>query len=214
MSPFVVHFTNGENASTNSMGILSSRQLRATNRFGIGRQYSASPPCVCLSEIPLRYVRRLSQRRSNYGIGFRKQLIVNNGGGPILYAYRGSQHAEALETLAQQNKSNPDHPIWKIVPFVDIPGQYGPREYFFEWEREWRVTNGLYFLPEDVAFLILPESIHDSARSFFDDVEVERLGPAYRCTFIDPSWCEDKIDDAVEEILSKPLSPSLSASPD
>ncbi|UVK50394.1 hypothetical protein DBIPINDM_003532 [Mesorhizobium sp. AR02] len=196
MSPFVVHFTkaaNGKSEYQNSMSILSSRRLEARNPFGIGKKYLAAPRCVCFSEIPLHQIRRLADKRGPYGIVFKKEFIVEQNGGPIMYAYQGTTHATVLRNLADGAAGKPDDPIWQIAPFVDQPGVYGKSSYFFEWEREWRHVGDLDFKAADPAFLIIPENLHGAARSFFDDAERENLGPNYKCPFIDPYWGLDKI---------------------
>jgi hypothetical protein len=38
--------------------------------------------------------------------------------------------------------------------------------YRFEWEREWRHVRDLNFTVQDVAFLIIPENLHQNARIF------------------------------------------------
>ena len=121
------------------------------------------------------------------------------GGGPILYAYKGSPQADAMKMLTDAGSDNPNHPAWKLAPFVDVPGKHGSASYFFEWEREWRVVGHLDFKPADVAFLILPAELHDAARQFFSDAEVENIGPNYPCPFIDPKWSKGEVAKALEK---------------
>lgn len=196
MSPYVVHFTKSSvcaSAYSNSLSILSSMEIQARSRFGLFRTSIHARPCVCLSETPLGQLSRLAERRGSYGIGFRKEFIVRRGGGPILYAYKDTPHAATLESLASAAYGDGENPIWNVAPFVDIPGQYGTSSYFFEWEREWRHVGGLKFAPTDVAFLVIPEELHNAAREFFDFAEREDTGPNYRCPFIDPYWDHETI---------------------
>ena len=81
---------------------------------------------------------------------------------------------------------------------IDAPGEYGKREYFFDWEREWRHIGSMYFAPEDVAFLLIPEELHPAARSFFENAYRENLGPAYFCPYVDPSWSKERIIDKLK----------------
>ncbi len=74
-------------------------------------------------------------------------------------------------------KNDKDDPVWLIAPFVDQPGQYGPKSYFYEWEREWRHVGKFDFKEADAAFLIIPEDLHSAARGFFDEAEYENTGP-------------------------------------
>ena len=196
MSPFVVHFTKNSATSSeydNSISILASRRLEAQNRFGMGKNHTESPRCVCFSEVPLHQLKRLADKRGSYGIVFRKDFIVARNGGPILYAYQDTPHAMAIRTLIDKAVGKADDPIWRVAPFIDQPGQYGSSSYFFEWEREWRHVGNLQFDEADPVFLIIPEDLHEAARHFFDNAEREQLGPNYKCPFIDPYWGLEKI---------------------
>lgn len=159
MSPFVVHFTTsseGRSAYDNSMSILSGRTIEARNRFGTGRTFDVAPKSVCFSEIPLHNLARMANKRGSYGIGFRKEFLVQRDGGPIMYAYKDTAQAKALRGLVAKAKNQPDDPVWKIAPFVDQPGKYGFAEDFYEWEREWRHVGNFAFNGTEAAFLIIP----------------------------------------------------------
>ena len=93
-------------------------------------------------------------------------LHVSHGDGFRAAAVRGMPAAFA-DILRQPVSPGPNHPIWRITPFVDAPGKYGNSSYFFEWEREWRKAGHFKFSENDVAFLIIPEKLHDAARGFF-----------------------------------------------
>ena len=80
---------------------------------------------------------------------------------------------------------------------IDAPGNYGGRDYQFEWEREWRHIGPFPFEPEDVAFLLIPEELHSAARGFFGNAYYENLGPAYFCPYVDPSWDRERIIEAL-----------------
>lgn len=199
MSPFVVHFTKKTDRTEyeNAISILFSRRLEARARFGAGKGFVESPKCVCLSEAPLHQLKRLADQRGPYGLGFRKEFIVGRGGGPILYAYQGTPHAQAIENCVKAAIGKPHDPIWRLAPFVDRPGVYGSNSYFFEWEREWRYIGDLDFNETDPAFLIIPEYLHSAARSFFDDAALEHSGPSYNCRFIDPYWDLEQVNAAL-----------------
>lgn len=153
---------------------------------------------VCFSEVPLHLLSRIAQRRSsNYGIGFRKEFIVTKGGGPIWYAYNGSKHAAAISGAVEVAARDPDHPIWQIAPFVDLPGVYGDTSYFFEWEREWRLCGNLSFVESDAAFLVIPEAEHQAAKEFFEEHGKNNTGPNYRCPFIDASWDRARVSSVI-----------------
>jgi hypothetical protein len=201
MSDFVVHFTKdygGKSAYFNMLGILGSRRIEARSPFGYLKEMAPSIEsqyATCFSEVPLHLLGRLAKKRSDYGIVFAKELVVQRQGNPILYAYKDNTVANAMRQIATAAKDDPEHPIWKAAPFVDAPGQYpNGSSYFFEWEREWRHLSHFKFLEDEVEFLIIPEDLHAAAKSFFETAEHENLGPAYHCRFIDPYWKLEKIE--------------------
>jgi hypothetical protein len=44
--------------------------------------------------------------------------------------------------------------LWQLAPFIDPTGA----GYRFDWEREWRVPDGLRFTLQDVAFVLTPDA--------------------------------------------------------
>lgn len=201
------------------IGILGSGALKpGVAPLGAGRRVPGigdSQRVVCFSEIPLDLLDRLIERRSLYGLGFKKELLVAKGGAPLWYLdNEGEQAAIIRAQMAERLERgvDPDDPFWRLTPFIDTPGVYYGRPYRFEWEREWRVIGGMRFQTEDVAFLFLPEEDHDAARQFFADAELEHTGPAYFCPYIDPRWPMDRIQHAVENV-PEPPPPSRNAVP-
>ena len=175
------------------------------NSFGLARRSSgagAQQECACFSEIPFGQVGRLAERRqSAYGIAFHQDFVVAAGGGRVWYVDLGSPldavvSAAFAPILGQPHDLN--SPLWSLAPFIERPGQYANASYRFEWEREWRVPGGLAFEPANVAFLFIPEELHDEARSFFHDAERTNSGPGYHCPYLDPSWHDDQILAALE----------------
>lgn len=200
MSRYLVHFTRGGEGNDDylsMMGILGSGTLKADKGFGIGRSRAPSScpqETVCLSEIPPGYWSRLEQRReTKYGIGFTKEFILSRGGAPIWYAWRDTDHYRALHEMMSNAKDDPSDPIWRVTPMIDAPGTYRNRPYIFDWEREWRHVGALRFTPADVAFLLIPEDLHEAAYGFFQTAEADHTGPAYYCPYIDPAWGRDRI---------------------
>lgn len=196
MSDFVVHFvkqTETVNAYHSIMGILSQSRIQARNPFGIAKTLAGIPGqnAVCFSEIPLDMLARLIvARNTSYGIGFRKQYVVDEGGGPILYAYHDTPHERAVRQMMKDAKGNPAAEIWKLTPFIDSAGarRGGGGPYLFEWEREWRHVGDFDFKASDVAFLLIPDDLHEAATGFFATAKEEHLGPSYECPFVDPKW--------------------------
>jgi hypothetical protein len=202
MSNFVVHFVSPhepKSAYDVVMSILWERTLRAFNPFGIARHIAPDPRtqyAVCLSEVPLHLLARLADRRSSYGLGFTKQIILERGGGPIWYVENESPSYRAIEVMIDAALAADDpasESIWSITPFIDAPGDYPGGSYRFEWEREWRHVGDLSFETSNVEFLIVPEELHDVAQGFFYQAWEENLGPAYFCPIIDPYWNLDRV---------------------
>jgi hypothetical protein len=200
MSNYVVHFTRGgggRNDYETMMSIYASRILKAGRRFGIGKEKAPVGICqeaVCFSEIPPGQWQRLAeQRETKYGLAFTKQFIRSRGGGPIWYVWKGTLHWRTLQDMMTSAAGDAGASIWKLTPMIDAPGDYGETEYYFDWEREWRHIGSMAFSTDDVAFLLIPEELHSSARSFFETARYENLGPAYLCPYVDPSWSKVRI---------------------
>lgn len=210
MSEYVVHFAkdvpDGKSAYDTMISILYSGKLEARTRFGAIRWSDAlgdSQESACFSEIPLDRLDRLVQRRSRYGIGFHQDFLIESGGGRVWYLNDESRQAASIRKLIAQKVGPPmdvDSPLWDLTPFIDFPGSYGPFEYRFEWEREWRVPGGLAFSPDQVAFLFIPSELHAQARRFFNEVEEGHTGPSYRCPFLDPLWPDERIQATLAEL--------------
>lgn len=203
MSDYVVHFAksdHGRSAYANMMGILSSQTIQAPNRFGIARNIAPgldTQRVACFSETPLHYLKRIAERRSQFGIVFQKNFIVSRGGNPILYTYQNQPLAKAIQAIMGDEADNPGAPIWSITPFIDTVGG----SYNFEWEREWRHVGDFHFTSSDVAFLILPATSHEAARQFFTSAEEDDIGPNYPCALIDASWNQQQIASALDRPL-------------
>ena len=205
MSNYVVHFTKGGPGKDDywtMIRIYGSYRLEPRHRFGIGKDkapLAAEQGTVCFSEIPPGQWNRLIKRRATkFGLAFSKQFVLSRGGGPIWYAWKDTPHLQALQEMMAVAAGDVDAPIWRITPMIDAPGMYGGRDYMFDWEREWRHIGAMSFMPEDVAFLLIPEGLHAAAKAFFENAHYEHIGPAYFCPFVDPSWDRDRIIDALK----------------
>lgn len=202
MSDYLVHFSKGDLNETPyevMLGILFAGQLKAMNTFGFAKGYlkGNQKKSVCLSETPLHLIQRISERRGPYGIGFTKSFISARNGNPIIYVNDDSPLFKSFKILLDKALKSPNDESSKafseIAPFVDQVITKSKNRYAFQWEREWRVCSDIEFEPEDVAFLIIPEDLHEAARNFFDDAEHENTGPNYKCPFIDIGWTIEKI---------------------
>ena len=120
------------------MSILGDRVIRARNPVGICRDKAPDPSsqkAVCFSEIPLHLLGRLADKRSEYGIVFKKDFVIHRNGNPILYTYKDQMVVNAIKKLIAAAGKDAANPIWKVTPFIDAPGVYPNGSYFFEWER-------------------------------------------------------------------------------
>ena len=200
MSNYVVHFTKGgdrEDDYGTMISIYAGCVLKAKRRFGIGKDKTHAKiqqGAVCFSEIPAGQWQRIEERRgTKYGLAFTKEFILSRGGGPIWYAWKDTPHWRTLQDMMASAERDADAPIWRLTPMIDAPGEYGNHKYLFDWEREWRHIGDMPFEPEDVAFLLIPEKLHEAARDFFENALHENLGPSYFCPYVDPSWSRERI---------------------
>lgn len=162
MSQYLVHFTKD---SATLGAILGTGHLRASGPFGFShfRKIPELRPrhqSVCFSEVPLDQLARLSRRHGHYGIGFTKDFVRRNHGARIWYLDQGSPQARALAShlKALAGAGDFSDPMWTVTPFIDLvmPGRYE-----WDWEREWRVRDGVRFDLADVAFVVTPDGIEE-----------------------------------------------------
>lgn len=155
---------------------------------------------ACFSETPLHELAKLIATRSLYGIGFHQSYLRKSGGRPVRYVQSNTDEAECWRAAVRQREVggvNPDDPLWRDTPFVDVlePGVDS------RWEEEWRVPGGLHFRPLDVAFVFLPEELHDGARTFFTEHRDKNTGPAYLGLYLDPRWSRREIEQKLDKAL-------------
>jgi hypothetical protein len=231
MSEYVVHFTkdNGarpplpQNASDrtrfyrriegdrrspywNMLAILYEGHLKPGHKrsFGSARHLAwlgDMNHAVCFSEVPFTYLRRITNRYSQYGIAFKQKFLAARLGARVWYLDVGSIHEKVwLDLLANHEaRRDPNDNFWGLATCVDRAGYHGGTRYEFEWEREWRIPGpvGLEFTPDDVGFLFLPSELHDAARRFFESAVADNRGPGYFCPYIDARWAPDRIEAAL-----------------
>lgn len=205
-SEFVTHFTKPtppRSEYDNQLSICGNCHLIAANPFGIARSKAPvidTQKTVCFSEVPLHCLDRIANRRSRYGIGFTKEFAKSKGMLPVWYVEKDSvQHnsIDQLIAMALRSAAPADDPIWRLTPFIDVPGNYPTGTYRFEWEREWRSVGDFTFDETDAAYLIIPEELHVPACEFFREARDEHTGPFYDCPYIDSSWGLDEITRAL-----------------
>jgi hypothetical protein len=212
VSDYVVHFTkqwNGDTPYQNMMSILWDRRLEpGPDAFGAAKNLGwlgDSQRCVCFSEIPLGFLKRLVSRRSHFGLAFRKEFLVKEGGAPVWYLEHGTPAYDHFRTALKPAiaAKEPEHPLFALTPFVDHPAggaPDAPYNYRWEWEREWRANRTIDFKEEDVAFLFIAEHQHVAARKFFEGHIEEQTGPGYLCPYIDPTWSAERVKEALDQV--------------
>lgn len=209
MSDYIVHFTKdyeGVKAFGNFLSILSGYRIEARSRFGIAKDRAPdldSQKAVCFTEVPLTHAERVTARRSAYGFAFDKAAAVLRGANPILYAYQNQSLALNMRQMMNLaiDKGDTDDPIFKITPFVDVPGVYFGSTYLFEWEREWRKLGDYHFSAEEISFIILPEERHNKARRvFLAQKKSTRHSHLHRIPIIDIGWGRKKIRSILKNV--------------
>lgn len=180
MSKYLVHFSSSYESM---MNILSSGSIKPSGPFGeLNKLPNYLVKTVCLSEKPFDSLSKLSTRRgSKFGLAFTKEFIISKGGNRVWYVEKKSPQYTSLQRMASS-----DNNLLELAPFIEIVSNNQNERSDFDWEREWRVTGHISFLPEDVKYLFIPSDSHEQARTFFNDAQSENLGPNYQCLYIDP----------------------------
>jgi hypothetical protein len=154
LSDYLVHMTTSPAALAS---IITSGRIEARNPFGLGcglHMVEDKHKAACFTEMPLSELDRLRERRKSWGIAFKREFVLKQGGQRVWYLDIDKAPYHAIHGLKESafESRDWDNPIWNITPFVD---QWNPeKNYTFDWEREWRVVGGLRFDHEDVVLLI------------------------------------------------------------
>ena len=170
LSRWLVHLTRSEE---DLISILSSGTIEARAPYGAGRYYSdvqRQHRSVCLTEIPLHELKRMTARRP-WGIVFDKEkLRVNADAQPVWYLSDPSPQWEALRAAMDGAEGIPSAPIWRLTPFIDgVRGHQSMKPNDWRWEREWRVRGDLEFELSDIAMIVSNEA---GATSILDEVSI------------------------------------------
>jgi len=187
-----------------SLSILWDGHVQATTyAMGIADdvpEVEASHRSACFSATRLDKLAQLIKTRSLYGVGFSQDVVAAAGGRSVQYLDSCGTDATALRKRIEAQRRagvKAGDPLWTKTPFID-----GSRAN--AWEEEWRVPGGFRFEPDDVAFVFLPEDLHDNARTFFEEHRQAHTGPAYRCRYIDPRWDAARIKKTLAEPVPAP----------
>jgi hypothetical protein len=203
----LIHLTERADTLT---AILNQGQLRAQNPYGAAFNIGAlasSQAVACFSELgALDSVATLADRHGEFGIGFTKAWMQTQGAAPVWYLPRQSEvqteFFNIVRELAFRNRLDPDHPLWRITPFIDYPrdADHGDTTspYDWRWEREWRIRGGLRFQPDDVAILFAPESKHAWLTEWWKQEAIEGWG-GYIPPLVGPRWPRERQEAVIRQ---------------
>lgn len=182
-SEYVVHFTKdaapfgaarapGEtqdiaplDASARLLQIMEQGVVRAT------RMPWTNHPAVCFTECTWTSLFDHANCYSRYGLGFRKQFLFANDGGPAIYM-TPALLARQKEHVGEDAMPFDDELFSFVTPFAPkyMPQAYrqqywvGKKIADYSHEREWRVPHDLPFAPGDVAFVVV-DTYEDMAKA-------------------------------------------------
>jgi hypothetical protein len=174
-------------------------------------EFQVEHRAACFSETPLDSLGRLVSTRSLYGVGFDQRFLQAHRGGPVTYLGHGSAEAQQWnDEMRRRNVGAVDKedPFWTAALFVDELDPAADTS----WEREWRVPGGLHFAPDDVAFVFLPEELHENARTFFLEHSLANTGPAYLGRYLDARWNRSDIEKALSGAVPSTAPPPSATS--
>lgn len=211
MSEYVVHFCRTRQAL---IDILTSGDIEGRTPFGWAREFEQereaarrrgeqlhgypTQKSVCLSEVPLDLLDRLVARRGFWGLGFRKQSVIDDGGAPVWYVEKDTALASALTGLQQSLTTPSQRRDWyRMTPFINKVGEFSDGTvYRFEWEREWRVPRRLDLGVVHPAFLFAPAAEHTQLVA---DLTVRGVAgtPQGIAPLLDPTWTESALQAAL-----------------
>ena len=157
--------------------ILHDGTVRAFPAFGTGRR-----PIVAFTESSEAAVLRLISdgRYRPFGVGFSKQFIFEQGGGPVLYV-RGDEWSAAADAVPDPLRARlvrfwpgadwePGDPLG-VLDMPQLPDHLRTESQWLH-EREWRVPHNVTFAWADVKFLVVPTPVWAVERA-------EAYGEAY-----------------------------------
>jgi Putative abortive phage resistance protein AbiGi, antitoxin len=188
MSDYLVHLTTDYDRLRNIVesSFLIPAPLGAVAKHPSLEKLPSQASC-CLSEIPLDRLERLVDRHGSYGIGFTRAFVISQNGARVWYLEEGVEVTSALfESRRTQWYTEPklDDLVWRLTPFID----YVLPDHHFEWEREWRVLDGLNFTAAQIVFVFAPEADHSRVR---DELAAE-------VPLVDPRWPMERIQKAID----------------
>lgn len=122
MSEFLVHLAK---TPEDLASILTQGRIEARTAFGVGGGYAHvrdQHTAVCLTEMPLSELDRMTSRGRSFGLAFKRDFLRERGGAqPVWYLDHDSAQHRAIEgqmaALAAEERWNDQ--FWKVTPFID-----------------------------------------------------------------------------------------------
>lgn len=166
ISLFLAHFTSNKfpkghkdadnptnaykyfNAEKRLINILKEKRIFASQMPWIGKHNA-----VCFTECPWTSLVTHTKQYSSYGVGFTKDFIFNNGGGPVYYVRADVFNSQKWD----ENVIPYVTPFWPSYATKGIKPLGETCFCDYTHEREWRITHDLNFEYEDIQFIVLPD---------------------------------------------------------
>lgn len=157
-SQYVTHFTkNGKCTGEHNDDFLKIEKMNAFDRFVnilIEKKIRASKmtwtgaSAVCFTESPWTSLLSHTGRYSPYGIGFTKQRLYQDKGGPALYCRPDL-------FIDQKNKGGFASRVMPFLTPFSLSGHSSVGYCDYSHEREWRVPKDFCFEYSDIQFIVL-----------------------------------------------------------
>lgn len=166
ISPYLAHFTSSkypkgfksDDNPTNSfkyfsaekrlISILNGKKILASQVPWVGNHRA-----VCLTECPWTSLITHTLQYSSYGIGFKKEFVFSQGGGPVYYV-----RADMFKNQTWNPSVLPFvTPFWPSYAPSSLKAVVKMTKCDYTHEREWRVAGDLSFDYSDIEFVILPD---------------------------------------------------------
>ena len=127
-------------------------------------------PRVCFTDIPIELLAEHGQRYGKYGVGFRRETIIDWGGLPVWYlpnlfmallSFRGistpslaAQGEQRRFSFFNIRRDDPQvaHSIFMVLSFIKEMSPQSAEDHSYLFEREWRIVAGLTFAGQPSPF--------------------------------------------------------------
>lgn len=109
-------------------------------------------PAVCLTEVPIPYSKEIRDVHGDYGIVFRKRIILENGGQPVIHMTDNLIQSQIKTGFSSETK-----PFVQLIRIPSIAGNKRSKRVDFLHEREWRVAGDIDLNQVVPIGIVLPE---------------------------------------------------------